>query len=363
MPWSALEPEPGQIEPRAEAFADRLVSDAAAAGIRVIVTVESSPCWASSAPASVLASCSPTHIGPANAWPPKDPSTYAAFVAKVAARYGTHLAAIEVWNEPDQANQLYFAGPEKAVRYAAILRAAYPAIKQANAAVPVLAGSLVGSNGIFLRALYAAGIKGYYNGLAVHFYTVTLAALRATHEVQLANGDDTPLWLNEFGWSNCWPKQSIQEEQGCVTTKTQAANLVALTHQLAHTPWVAAEVVYKLQDAGGEDFGMVTSSGAHKPAFNALAKVFANPFGATPRVTVRLRRHGGHVVVTGSGPVGDYLKLVAYKGKVARFFEEFSLNRFNEYSIALPSALGSSHLRVRVYQYWAGPSRAAQKTI
>ena len=49
--------------------------------------------------------------------------------------------------------------------------------------VPVLAGSLVGSNGVFLRALYAAGIKGYYDGLSVHFYTLTLASLRSIHEV------------------------------------------------------------------------------------------------------------------------------------------------------------------------------------
>ncbi len=74
-----------------------------------------------------------------------------------------------------------------------MLRAAYPAIKQANPNVPVLAGSLVGSNGVFLRALYAAGIKGYYDGLAVHFYNLTLGSLRAIHEVQLANGDTKPL--------------------------------------------------------------------------------------------------------------------------------------------------------------------------
>ncbi len=131
------------------------------------------------------------------------PPTIAAFVAYLAQRYGTRLAAIEVWNEPDQANQVYFAGPEKPQRYAAVLRAAYPAIKQANPNVPVLAGSLVGANGVFLRAMYAAGIKGYYDGLAVHFYTLTLASLRSIHEVQVANGDTKPLWLDEFGWSSC----------------------------------------------------------------------------------------------------------------------------------------------------------------
>src|SRR5205814_7992043 len=118
----------------------------------------------------------------------------------------------EVWNEPDQGNQLYFAGPNKAKRYAALLKAAYTAIKQANPTVTVLGGSLVGSNGLFLRALYAAGIKGYYDGLAVHYYSLFLASLRAIHETQLANGHSRPLWLDEFGWSRCFPPQRIQEE-------------------------------------------------------------------------------------------------------------------------------------------------------
>ncbi len=95
-----------------------------------------------------------------------------------------------------------------------MLRAAYPAIKRANPGVAVLAGSLVGSNGVFLRALYAAGIKGYYDGLAVHFYTLTLGSLRAIHEVQLAGGDHTPLWLDEFGWSSCWPHQKVSRNRG-----------------------------------------------------------------------------------------------------------------------------------------------------
>jgi hypothetical protein len=39
------------------------------------------------------------------------------------------------------------------------------------------------------------------------------------------------------------------------------------------------------------------------------------------------------------------------------------LNRFNRYALRLPSVLGTSGLRVRVYQYWAGLGRAAQRTI
>jgi len=363
IPWSVLEPlGPGQIEPNTLALTDRLVADAAADGIRVIMLVDNTPCWASSAPASVLHECVPGHGSEANAWPPAKPADYAAFVAFLAQRYGTQLAAIEVWNEPDQANEAYFAGPNKAQLYAALLRAAYPAIKQANPRVLVLGGSFVGVNGLFLKALYAAGIKGYYDGLAVHFYTLTLAALRYTHEIQLANGDTKPLWLNEFGWPSCWP-QSTEQEQACVTEKTQAENMSNIFRALARTPYVAAEIVYKLQSSTLEEFGALSATGAEKPAFAALSGVLSSPFGNVTPVTLKLERNGSSIVASGSGPVGDYMQLQAFRGKVLRYQSFFTLDSFDRYSIVLPAVLGTHHLRVRVYQYWSGPGKSVQKSV
>jgi hypothetical protein len=365
--WSAMEPTgPGLIEPRVLAYADRAVQDAAADGIRMMLLVQGTPCWASSAPASLLRRCVPSRSSEANEWPPSDPSTFAAFVAYLAARYGPKVAAIEVWNEPDQANEAYFAGPHKAERYAALLRAAYPAIKQANPGVAVLAGALVGSNGAFLRALYAAGIKGYYDGLAVHYYDLTLASLRSIHEVQLANGDATPLWLNEFGWSSCWPRQKIQQEQGCVTRQAQAANIVNTFRALDQIPYVAAAVLYKLRDSRGEEFGVLAANGARKPSFAALAGVLASPGGSVSRATLALRRRGRQVLASGSGPVGDFMELEAFRLGVLRYRAFFTLDRFNRYSIALPAVLGTAGLQVRVYQYGeygAGPSKDAKASI
>ena len=364
VPWSTLEPSgSGRIEPHALAFLDRLVSDAAEGGIGVIAIAYSTPCWASSAPASLLRKCVTGRLTAANAWPPREPSAYAAFVAYLTARYGTRLAAIEVWNEPDQANEAYFAGPAKPQHYAAVLRAAYPAIKQANPNVMVLAGSLVGSNGVFLRALYAAGIKGYYDGLAVHFYNLTLGSLRAIHETQLAAGDTTPLWLDEFGWTSCWPRQKVQQEQGCVSSKVQATDITNLYRSLWRAPYVAAAVLYKLQDSTREDFGVLSVRGARKPAFAALAGVLANPFASPTRVTLSVSRHRGGVLAEGEGPVGDYMQLEALQGRVLRYRALFTLNRFNRYAIPLPRALGTSGLTVRVYQYWQGAGRDAQRSI
>jgi hypothetical protein len=362
VPWPVLEPLSGAVmSATALAFADRLVADASAAGIGVIMTVDSSPCWASAAPAQLLARCVPGADSAANHWPPSDASAYAKVVSFLATRYGTRLAALEIWNEPDQSNELHFAGPSKPQRYAAILRAAYVAIKQANPAVTVLGGSLVGSNGAFLKALYAAGIKGYYDGLAVHFYNLPLASLRSIHEVQVANGDKKPLWLDEFGWSSCYPQHRIQEEQPCVTPQVQASNLTNIFRSLRRTSYVAAAAVFTVQDVSGENFGVFSSSGARKLSFSALAAVLASPSGAVGRVKLDLRARGGRMVASGSGPTGDFMELEALVRGRLRYRALFVLDRFNRYSITLPRVLGTHGVRVRVYQYWAGAAKAAQR--
>jgi hypothetical protein len=362
LPWSAMEPRAqNSIAPAALAYTDRMVADAAADGMTVILMVRSTPCWASSAPPSLLKKCSPIRETAANAWPPRAPADYGSFMAFLAKRYGTRLAALEVWNEPDQANQEFFAGPEKPARYAALVRAAYPAVKQANPAVTVLAGSIVGSNGHFLSALYAAGIKGYYDGLAVHFYTLTVAALRSIREVQLANGDSKPLWLDEFGWSSCLPKHRVQAEQPCVTRQLQATNIANVFRTLAHVPYVAAAVLYKLTDSADGEFGLYTARGARKPSFAALAAVLKSPFGALTPVSLELRRTGGGLVASGSAPVGDFMELEAFQGNTPRYRALFVLNKFNAYSITLPKVLGTSGLRVRIFQYGAA-GKAAQSS-
>lgn len=362
--WASFEPlGPGRPSAEAITAADRLMHDVAEAHIKVIALVFGTPCWASAAPASLLKRCSPGGHSEAMAYPPRKASDYAAFVSWLAKRFGSHLAAIEVWNEPDQVNQKYFAGPNKPQRYAKLLRAAYPAIKHADRHVKVLAGSLVGSNGAFMNALYKAGIKGYYDGVAVHFYTLGLGALRAFHENQLRHGDHKPLWFDEFGWSSCWPKEKIQQEQGCVTKKIQARNISDTFRQLAHTRWVAAETTYDLQDAPKQDFGVLDVKGKAKPSFHALARVLRSPFGKPSPVRLQLTRQHGHVIATGSAPVGDYMKLEAFQHGRLRYKAIFTLNRFDRYKLKLPSVLGTHGLTVRVWQYWMGRKHGAQRSI
>jgi hypothetical protein len=364
LAWSILEPRgPNKLDAQALAYSDRLINDAAERGIGVIALVDGTPCWASAAPAHLRRKCVPGQRDKAGSYPPSRPADYANFMRELAERYGDKLTALEVWNEPDQANEDYFAGPHKVARYAAILKAAYASIKQADPNIKVLGGSIVGTNGVFLRLLYKAGIKGHYDGLAVHFYTLTLAALRATRSVQLANGDSTPLWLGEFGWTDCYPRHKIQEEQPCVTSAVQAANITNIFRALGSTSYVAAATLYELQDGGNDQFGVLTTRGARKPSFAALSDVLASPAGPLSPVTLSLRKAGSKVVASGSGPVGDYVRLEAFQGSVLRYRAVFSLNRFNGFSFALPRALGTHNLRVRIYPQQAGPGAAVQRSI
>src|SRR6202023_2311092 len=106
----------------------------------------------------------------------------------------------------------------------------------------------------------------------------------------------------------------IQEEQACVTTRTQASNLADTVRALAGTPYVAARVVYDLQNSGAEDFGLMTAAGKHKPAFDALSRALAAPFQSPSPVTLSLRADRGRLVASGSAPVGDFMQLEAFAG-------------------------------------------------
>jgi hypothetical protein len=358
VPWSALEPDAKGV--RNAAFldlVDHFMNGAASRGLKVLVVVDSTPCWASTAPEAIRHGCSAPRSPQASSYPPSNPQDYAAIAAFLVARYADKLAAFEVWNEPDHENQIYFAGPDKPQRYAAILKAAYPALKAANPDLPVLAGSLVGANGEFLRALYDQGIQGSYDALSIHYYDLVLASIRSIRSVQAAHNDSTPLWLAEFGWSSCLP-QGSQGGHACVSPAVQAANLVDIFRALRGTSYVRAAIVYNLQDDSQYDFGLVDRDSSPKRAYGEVSSELRTGPGRPRGISLSLRRRGRRVVASGSGPAGDDLEVDVYKRGRLRFKATLRMDRSRHFSVRLPSALGSHGMRVRVYQYWTRVSRS-----
>ncbi|MCW2991549.1 MAG: glycoside hydrolase family 5 protein [Solirubrobacterales bacterium] len=346
--WAALEPS-AQGERQADYLArlDRLVSGARRRHIKPLLLLLRTPCWASAAPGAPEA-C-PSDFAE---YPPRDPADYARIAAWLASRYKGRLAGLEVWNEPDHANEEYFKGPDKPARYAAILKAAERALDTADPSLPVIAGSLVGSNGKFLEALYAEGIQGHYDALAVHYYDLTLASLRAIRAVQLAHGDHRPVWVTEFGWTSCFPAATSEGEHKCVTRKQQARDLGDIFRALRGTSWVRAAIVYKLRDTATEHFGVLSSGGARKPAFATLRQAFRTGLGA-PRA-IQARVSGSRL--TGSAPAGDIVTVQGFRADGSFFYQAIvAPDRSGHFAIDLPGdVLGN---KLVVSQPWTKRSK------
>ena len=305
--WAELEPAPGDYS---DAYLDKIDAFMRAASqrrLKVQLLLQTTPCWTHTDPSGV---CEPG----GSDYPPTDYDAYGRAAAMLANRSGSRLTAIEIWNEPDHVNEEYWKGEDKATKYADLVKATYSKVKQANRGVQVLAGAMVGASGEFLQELYDAGIKGHYDGLSVHYYDLVLASLRSIRDKQRANRDSKPVWLTEFGFTSCYPGARQQEGHPCVTRKEQGTFLLDIYQALRKTPWVRGAIIYNMRDTEQYSFGLASPSFDPKPALGILGKAFSRKLKAPRQIKLRESRRG----VTGTAPVGDVMKLQAYKGACAR---------------------------------------------
>ncbi len=362
--WAELEPSgPGQVDAAALGQLDATIAQARANGMKVVLFLDRTPCWASSAPAEVRGDCGGPQANRTDVtrYRPSDVTTAVPISVLLAQRYASSLAAFQVWNEPDQVNEKYWAGDQKVASYVALVKALYGPLKAAAPTLPVLAGSFVGVDGRWLQAMYAAGIKGSYDGLAVQFYDLPLTALRDTRIVQAKNGDRTPLWLTEFGFDTCYRKggPASDGEHACVSRTAQARNTVDVLRAMRTRPWIKGAIQFQATDQGpdGYHFGLLDDRGKAKPVLAAVRRALrtkGKP--TTPRIA--LRRSGDHLVLSGTASGTELLFLQAYQGTQLRYRQYVRPTPLNRLSVALPAALGTSGLRVTVRGAWTGRAQA-----
>jgi hypothetical protein len=259
---------------------DQVVKSARAAGMSVDLIIDNCPSWA--ALASAKGDTSPQ---------PASAAQYATFAAEVAARYAPQgVGMFEIWNEPN--NAAFWAPKPNPVAYTADLVAAYAAIKKVDPSAFIISGGLApeatdGTNISpldFLKAMYASGAKGSFDGLGYHPYS--FPALPNTYKpwsawsqmnqtnlsirsVMTSNGDSgKKIWITEFGAPTSGPDGVGQAAQA-----TQLTQAVAGTKA---TSWIGGLFMYSWQDDGtdptnDEDwFGVRTAAGAPKLAYTAL---------------------------------------------------------------------------------------------
>jgi hypothetical protein len=271
--------------------ADAFMRAARRRGVRVIVGLWGTPCWASTAPRLLRQGCRGEWWDRGvERYPPRRAADFARVAAWVAGRWQGQLAAVEVWNEPNQRFFLRSRDPARA--YGRLVRAVYRPVKRAAPGVRVLAGAMAYADGDFLTALYdRGGIAGSYDALSYHPYTdgrdprapAGPGGRRASlvdgtqwlREVMAARGDSGDLWITEAGASTCVGGPT------CVDEATQAEHVRALIETAAGWPFVRAVVVYSLRDnptppnvASGR-FGLLHYDMRPKPAFAAFREALA----------------------------------------------------------------------------------------
>jgi len=231
--WWRVEKRPGRFD---WAEYDAYVAEAARQGLNVLPVLMGPPEFHSGRP--------PTSRSRAM-FPPKSNAAYARWVSIAVRRYGhggifwqnrpevpeRPITSWQVWNEPNIPN-FWRSGPDPA-EYAALLREASAAIREADPRAEVVAAGLPDSHlGIrlseFVDGMYAAGARGAFDTLAIHPYAGAVAELLAivenTRGLMDRNGDrDAELWITEFGWTTGGARSKF------TVTEMGQANRVATT--------------------------------------------------------------------------------------------------------------------------------------
>lgn len=284
---------------------DRFLQDAQSRGIKVVMSLFQTPCWASSAPDDIKQGCTGSWWDrDVQLYPPTNPQDFADAAAWVAQRWGSQLAALEIWNEPN--STYYFRTDDRAGAYAALVKAAYPSVKAVAPNLPVLAGAIEYADSDFLQSLYNLGIQGSEDGISVHPYNgprdpydlnllqptkyTYITGVPAVRDVMVHNGDSgVGLWLTEFGWSSCLPNGT---SSACVT-EDQEAQYIPRAFDIIRDNWdyVPAAMAYELRNGGTDltvrnnSYGLLYSDLTPKPAYSSFATEMVNLGDTTPPET------------------------------------------------------------------------------
>ncbi|CAB4341316.1 unannotated protein [freshwater metagenome] len=206
---------------------DAQIGAAARNKIDVTALVLRAPAWAAVDPSETFS-------------PPRNPATYARFLATLIGRYGPKgsfwpanpsvpkrpLRNFQIWNEPSL--KRYFPVKSWAPAYAKLLRASYTAVKAADSKATVITAGLPNFSWRDYATLFKAGMRsrGYFDAVAVHPFTGTadgsVKILGFVRAVLDANGArNTPLWVTEISWPS--GRGKADANQSWVTTEAGEA--------------------------------------------------------------------------------------------------------------------------------------------
>lgn len=237
--------------------------------------------------------------------------------AEWAAKYWSgRIDSWEIWNEadPDQAFWIKPDGSKHTLAesnyYAALLKAAYPAIKRGDPNAKVISSGPSSVNDAWINELYKNGIKGYFDVLGLHPYEGLAnndplnsdgskpwhyLHVPAVRQIMDNYGDNAkPIWFTEMGYST----HSNEDLTGDgivkswhlgVTEQQQGDHLVkAIDYAKKNWPYVEVFIIYNDKNrstASGDaetvrhqlNFGLMTVDNNPKPALTILGNYLNQP--------------------------------------------------------------------------------------
>lgn len=277
--WSEIEPTRGEFHWE---YTDWFVRAAEYYHLRLIARLDKPPAWATFE--STPYSAPPNHL-----------EDYGRFVEQVAARYRGRIAAYIIWNEPNLAREWGDRAPDP-VAYTALLQTAAARLRATDPQALIVSAGLAPTNERsaqalddreFLRAMYAAGVRGAFDILAAHPYSfaqppddprgahggLNFWRLQELHDIMVAQGDaDKPIWITEFGYPTTTPAASaflrVSEEQ--------QAQWLPRAFEIARDqmPFVELFTVWNLTRAASPDdqvgYSLLRADGSPKPAYSTV---------------------------------------------------------------------------------------------
>ena len=256
--------------------------------------------------------------------PLTDVQNFGDSVYSIVSQYRGRIAAYQICNEPNLAEMWHKPKYADPAEYVAYLREAYVRAKQADPNCIIVSAGLALNGGAgdlamddveYIRGMYAAGAKPYFDVLGCHPYGFAYEPEDATsnpihcfrraeqeHAV-MAEYDDgaKPVWATEFGWIidpglvcrdyDGWPGRWWQR----VSPQVQADYLLrAFSYARTHWPWMGVMFVWNLDydlvpwnsycDQKSW-FAILNHDGSARPAYSTLARMAGVPPTPTPTNT------------------------------------------------------------------------------
>ncbi len=278
---------------------DRIVDEAGARGIHLLVRLDNPPEWSFADPAAS-----------GEKGPPDDAADFANFVAAVAERYCGRVRYYQIWNEPN----IYPEWGERDVDptgYVGLLASAAAHAREACPGVGIVSAALAPTTApggrnlddlAYLEALYKAGWQGHFDVLAAQGFGLwtgptdrrasrdrtNFARVMLAREIMVANGDEAkPVWITEMGWTS--PPENLdapdRDKYGRTTEAVRARYIRDAYARIADEwPWVGVAFVWMLRRPDWEWhtrpegwFRLVEPDWVTTPAFDELAALASAP--------------------------------------------------------------------------------------